>query len=106
MLCAILAAVNLITTFFLLPETLFEPGAETDSLNLSDEEKNAGNHLDEYRDNSGRLWRSLLSPTCSNAAKEKGVLKHWLHVFYLPLPMVLNPGVFIASIMFGVMLGW
>lgn len=45
-LCAILAAVNLAMTFFLLPETLYEPGTETRTLSLSGQEKDTGVHLE------------------------------------------------------------
>lgn len=105
-LCAILAVVNLVMTFFLLPETLYEPGAETRTLILSSQEKDTGVHLEEYRDDGVNSWRARFSLTYSEKAKEKGVLKHWFYVFWLPLPMVLNPGVLIASLMYGVVLGW
>lgn len=104
--CAILAAVNLLMTIFLLPETTYELEAETEPFDLSAEEKDNG-ETREYCDIGSSSFRmELFSITRSKAVREKGVLKHWLNVFCLPLSMILNPGVFIASTMYGVALGW
>lgn len=104
-LCAILAAVNLLMAFFFLPETLFEPRAETDLSNPMDDEKHTPENLEETRDDGGGRWRGLLCFRLSNDATRKGILKHWLYVFCLPLPMILIPGVFVAPIMYGVVRG-
>ncbi|PYH95319.1 MFS transporter [Aspergillus ellipticus CBS 707.79] len=120
-LCLIIAAVNLVTTFFFLPETLYE-GESSDEPEMDDKEKNDAfrSHIEAIPEiskvNSGRQrqqeqftygghWKSLFKVGLSDAAREKGVFKHLMSLFWLPLPMLLVPGVLIASMMYGVVLG-
>ncbi|OOF92781.1 hypothetical protein ASPCADRAFT_133175 [Aspergillus carbonarius ITEM 5010] len=117
-LCLIVAAVNLVTTFFFLPETLYEPRAE-DQLEVEDKGKHdifqshieavaevsASRQLQQERFSYGDHWKSLFKVGLSDAAKEKGLFKHLAHMFWLPLPMLLVPGVLLASMMYGVVLG-
>ncbi|KAJ6115656.1 hypothetical protein N7523_006073 [Penicillium sp. IBT 18751x] len=113
-LCSIIAAVNLVTTIFMLPETIYEREEEPE---INDDfEKGATGHLeavqtlqsqvgDRVKMDYGEYAKSLFSFHITKEAKDKGVLKHLAYVFVLPLPMLLVPGVLIASIMYGVVLG-
>ncbi|GKZ69012.1 hypothetical protein AnigIFM60653_011659 [Aspergillus niger] len=118
-LCLIVAAVNLVTTFFFLPETLYERGPE-EQLDVDDKEKaeayqshiesvpevNAWRRQQQQEQFSyGGYWKSLFKVGLSDAAKENGVFKHLARLFWLPLPMLLVPGVLIAAMMYGVVLG-
>lgn len=113
-LCAIIAAVNFITTIFLLPETLYEVEPEPEV--VDDIEKDVSSHVETVTRNDtrtearaqmnyGTYWEDLWSLGISKEAKEKGVLKHFTYLFILPFPLLLVPGVLIASAMYGVVLG-
>ncbi|KAL4888834.1 putative MFS transporter [Aspergillus ambiguus] len=105
-LCVIIAAVNLVTTFFFLPETLYEPDADEP---FTEPEKADAGHLEsvpsrppfDYRTH----WRNLFSIGLSKGARKGGILKYFATLFILPLPMLLVPGVLLASMMYGVALG-
>ena len=113
-LCAILAAVNLACTLFMLPETIYEPQAE-DEPAAEDIEKDNHSHVDAVRTPSqaekraqmdyGAYGKGLISFSITKGAKEMGVAKYIAYLFMLPLPMLLVPGVLIASAMYGVILG-
>ncbi|KAJ5334674.1 hypothetical protein N7452_007077 [Penicillium brevicompactum] len=113
-LCAIIAAVNLITTVFLLPETLYEVEPEPELVN--DIEKDVHSHVENVTRSDTRTegrekmdyhsyWKGLWSFEISKKAKEKGVIKYFAYLFILPFPLLLIPGVLIASAMYGVILG-
>lgn len=113
-LCSIIAAVNLVTTIFMLPETIYERDEEPEV--HDDFEKGATGHLeavptlqsqvgDRVKMDYGDYAKSLFTFHITKEAKEKGVLKHLAYIFALPLPMLLVPGVLIASVMYGVVLG-
>lgn len=113
-LCAIIAAVNLVTTIFMLPETLYEVEQEPEI--VDDIEKDAHSHVEAITRTETRTetrvkmdyatyWKDLWSFTLSKEAKERGILKHILYLFVLPFPMLLVPGVLAASVMYGVVLG-
>ncbi|RAH61573.1 MFS transporter [Aspergillus piperis CBS 112811] len=117
-LCLIIAAVNFVTTFFFLPETLYEPGPE-EQLDVDDKEKaeayqshveavpdvNTWRRQQQQQFSYGGYWKSLFKVGLSDAARENGVFKHLARLFWLPLPMLLVPGVLIAAMMYGVVLG-
>ncbi|PWY75139.1 MFS transporter [Aspergillus heteromorphus CBS 117.55] len=114
-LCLIIAAVNLVTTFFLLPETLYEGDladpSEADDKGKGDafqshieavpEGRQQGQGLFSYAE----YWRSLFKVGVSDAAKEQGWFRYMARMAWLPLPMLLVPGVLVASMMYGVVLG-
>ncbi|CAK7199695.1 hypothetical protein SEUCBS139899_002378 [Sporothrix eucalyptigena] len=112
-LCAIIAAVNFACTTFMLPETIYEPTVEEEL--AEDAEKGAHNHIDEVQAGSqaghrvqmdySAYGKGLLSFNVTKSAKERGVVKSIVYLFALPLPMLLVPGVLIASAMYGVILG-
>ncbi|CAG7930076.1 unnamed protein product [Penicillium olsonii] len=113
-LCAIIAAVNFITTIFFLPETLYE--VEPEPVVVDDIEKDVSSHVETVTRSDTRTetraqmdyksyWEGLWSFQISKEAKEKGVLKHLAYLFILPFPLLLIPGVLIASAMYGVILG-
>ncbi|KAJ5266858.1 hypothetical protein N7478_009666 [Penicillium angulare] len=112
-LCAIITAVNLVSTIFLLPETICESEEEPEP--IDDTEKDAHNHIeavpsraqagDRAKMDYGEYWRGLFTFSLTKEAKEKGVLKHFAYLFVLPFPLLLFPGILIASLMYGVMLG-
>lgn len=112
-LCAIITAVNLVSTIFLLPETICESEEEPEP--IDDTEKDAHNHIeavpsraqagDRAKMDYGEYWRGLFIFSLTKEAKEKGVLKHFAYLFVLPFPLLLFPGILIASLMYGVMLG-
>ncbi|CAG7961836.1 unnamed protein product [Penicillium olsonii] len=113
-LCAIIAAVNFITTIFLLPETLYE--VEPEPVVVDDIEKDVSSHVETVTRSDTRTetraqmdytsyWEGLWSFQISKEAKEKGVLRHLAYLFILPFPLLLIPGVLIASAMYGVILG-
>ncbi|RHZ60793.1 putative MFS transporter [Aspergillus thermomutatus] len=111
-LCLILAAVNFVTTFFLLPETLYEAECGTEGEPQGDLEKDTQRHIEAVssRLNSDAFsyaayWKGLFRVGISQEARRKGVLKFLGYAFALPLPMILIPGVLLASIMYGVVLG-
>lgn len=116
-LCAIIAAVNLCTTFIMLPETLYE---EVPAEVTEDPEKKAENRIETVRTGSSQpsatmgsyqrmdykeYWKGLFTLGISKAARQRGVLKHLIYTFCLPLPLLLIPGVLLASIMYGIVLG-
>lgn len=112
-LCAIIAAVNFITTIFFLPETIYEPEIEPE---LSEEnEKDLSGHIEAVRTTSQVAQPSkmdyhdyvkgLYSFNITKKAKEKGVFRHFAYLFVLPFPLLLVPGILIASLMYGVVLG-
>jgi MFS family permease len=113
-LCAIIAAVNLIATIFLLPETLHEVEPEPEV--IDDIEKDVHSHVETITHTETRTearvqmdyttyWKELWSFKISEEAKKKGVFKHFAYLFVLPFPLLLIPGVLIASLMYGVILG-
>ena len=112
-LCAIIAAVNLVTTIFLLPETIYEPDEEPEF--TEEIEKNTHNHVEAVRTTSRHgdratmdyqaYGKGLFTFGITKTAREKGVLKYLLYQFVLPFPLLLIPGVLIASAMYGVVLG-
>ena len=113
-LCTIIAAVNLVTTIFMLPETLYEVEREPEIVN--DIEKDIHSHVEAITRTETRTetrvkmdyaiyWKDLWSFNLSKEAKERGILKHVLYLFALPFPMLLVPGVLTASVMYGVVLG-
>ncbi|KAI9925551.1 hypothetical protein MW887_005932 [Aspergillus wentii] len=107
-LCIIIQAVNLVASLFMLPETLYE--LDDNSRPPSDGEKGTSNHFEAYIESQPSMdynayWRGLWNISLSKAARQRGPLKHFAYLFVLPLPMLLIPGVFLASIMYGVVLG-
>ncbi|GES65802.1 MFS transporter [Aspergillus terreus] len=106
-LCLIVSAVNLVTTFFFLPETLYEPDDAEEPATESDKEP-AG-HVEVVPARAAfdysTYWRSLFTLRLSKGARKHGVFKYFAMVFILPLPMLLIPGVLIALMMYGVALG-
>jgi MFS family permease len=113
-LCAIIAAVNFVTTIFMLPETIYDREEEPEV--TEDFEKNAHTHLesvqtlqsqvgDRVKMDYDEYMKGLFTFNITKEAKEKGVLKHMAYIFVLPFPMLLVPGVLIASAMYGVVLG-
>lgn len=112
-LCAIIAAFNLVTTIFLLPETLYEPDEEPQS--STNFEKDGNSHIEAVRASSHAgqraqmdykvYWSGLFTMGISKEARQRGVFKYTLYQFVLPFPLLLIPGVLIASIMYGVALG-
>lgn len=112
-LCAIITAANLVSTILLLPETIHEP--EDDPQQIDDNEKDTHSHIeampsrpevgDRAKMDYGEYWRGLYTFQLTKEAKEKGVLKYFAYLFVLPFPLLLVPGILIASIMYGVMLG-
>ncbi|KAF7719710.1 Uncharacterized protein PECH_008896 [Penicillium ucsense] len=114
-LCAILAAVNLVTTFFMLPETIYEWDEVNDHEVHEDAEKNIKSHLENVQSRSqagdrakmdyGDYFKGLFTMGITEEAKKNGVVKHFFYLLVLPFPLLLVPGVLIASIMYGVILG-
>lgn len=112
-LCSILAAANLVSTILLLPETIYEGGEEAEA--ADDTEKEPQSFLENVRTQSQtgtrakmnyrEYWKGLITFRITREAREKGVLKHFAYLFALPFPMLLVPGVLIASVMYGVCLG-
>ncbi|KAK1144496.1 hypothetical protein N8T08_005369 [Aspergillus melleus] len=108
-LCLILAAVNLVTTFFLLPETTYERDEEEQP---ADPKKDEHTHIetasipaDHPSFDYAAYWKGLFIVRLSKEARQKGPWKHFLYQFCLPAPMLLVPGVLLASAMYGVILG-
>lgn len=120
-LCAIIAAVDFVCTIFLLPETIYEPEEETVVLDQQEEEDiektSSPHHLETVRKTTsqtagqraqmdyGAYGKGLFSFGITKGAREKGVFKYITYLFMLPFPMLLVPGVLIASVMYGVILG-
>ncbi|GIC88950.1 putative MFS transporter [Aspergillus udagawae] len=111
-LLLILAAVNFVTTFFLLPETLYEVESVTEPDAQGDSEKVSQRHIEAVSSRSSSdafsyaaYWKELFRVGISQEARKKGVLKFLGYSFALPLPMILIPGALLASIMYGVALG-
>ncbi|OJJ48753.1 hypothetical protein ASPZODRAFT_150923 [Penicilliopsis zonata CBS 506.65] len=113
-LCSILTGANLLTTIFFLPETLYEPDVDETTMlqeGDADREKDTYAHVERTQasamalDGSVSHWKSLYTVSLSRAAKEKGVFRHFATLFVLPLPLLIIPGVLLASIMYGVVLG-
>jgi MFS family permease len=110
-LCAIIAAVNFITTIFFLPETIYEREEEPEV--IEDNEKDLAGHIeavpshgaDQVSMNYNDYMKGLFSFNITKEAKEKGVFKHFAYLFVLPFPLLLVPGTLIASCMYGVVLG-
>lgn len=111
-LCVIIAAVNLVMTFFLLPETLYEEEIERQEV----PEKDTESHIETVRTTSTTAGREididyktygkgLITLGLSKGAKRRGILKHFITLFCLPLPLVFIPGVLLAAIEYGVVLG-
>lgn len=98
----------------MLPETIYERDEEPEV--IDDFEKDAFGHIeavqtlqsqvgDRVELDYGEYMKGLFTFHITKEAKEKGVLKHLAYLFVLPFPMLLVPGVLIASIMYGVVLG-
>ncbi|KAH8433068.1 putative MFS transporter [Aspergillus melleus] len=108
-LCLILAAVNLATTFFLLPETTYERDEEEQPTDPKKDEhthiETAGIPAERPSFDYAAYWKRLFIVRLSKEARQKGPLKHFLYQFCLPAPMLLVPGVLLASAMYGVILG-
>jgi MFS family permease len=111
-LCLILAAINFVTTFFLLPETLYKAETATEPEPHGDLEKVSQRHIATVSSRStsdsfgyAAYWKGLFRVGTSQEARKEGVLKSLGYAFALPLPMILIPGVLLASIMYGVILG-
>ncbi|RAL14274.1 putative MFS transporter [Aspergillus homomorphus CBS 101889] len=114
--CLIVAAVNMVTTFFFLPETMYEPDPE-DEQEDEFEEKNdtVHSHIESLprltpqsraqQFSYGDYWKGLFQVGLSTEAKTKGVFKFLGYAAWLPIPMLLLPGVLLASMMYGVVLG-
>jgi MFS family permease len=106
-LCLILSAVNLVTTFFFLPETLYEPDDAEEPATESDKEPTG--HIEAVPVRAAfdysTYWQSLFTLRLSKGARKHGVFKYFAMVFILPLPMILIPGVLLALMMYGVALG-
>jgi MFS family permease len=114
-LCAIIAGVNFLTTIFMLPETIYE----TDEGELPEQpeeiEKDVHSHLETIPTRSqvgdrvsmdyGEYFKGLFTISLTKGAKKTGVFKYFTYLFVLPFPLLLIPGVLIASIMYGVVLG-
>ncbi|KAF9893934.1 hypothetical protein FE257_008905 [Aspergillus nanangensis] len=106
-LCIIIAAVNLVTTFFLLPETTYEPEGEEQHL---EPEKSVQGHLESVPETRPPFdyrvyWKSLFTMGLSKEARRRGPVKHFFYLLVLPFPMLMVPGVLLASAMYGVALG-
>ncbi|PYI26240.1 MFS transporter [Aspergillus indologenus CBS 114.80] len=117
--CLIVAAVNLVTTFFFLPETTYEPDFEEEQDGGEFPEKSDATHSHieslaasaptppdqaqqfSYTD----YWKGLFQVGISSEAKKKGVVRFLGYAAWLPIPMLLLPGVLLASMMYGVVLG-
>lgn len=111
-LCAIIAAVNFCTTFFLLPETLYEEEMVEAAVDTEKGTENQIKTTQSTRRTNGRAtmdykayWKSLFSVSISKEARRNGLFKYLICTFLLPLPLLLVPGILLASIMFGVVLG-
>ncbi|PYH41678.1 putative MFS transporter [Aspergillus saccharolyticus JOP 1030-1] len=116
--CLIVAAVNLVTTFFFLPETMYESDREEEQ----DDEMQGKNevihsHIESLPTSATRqareaqpfsyneYWKGLFRLGISTEARQKGVLRFLGYAAWLPIPMLLLPGVLLASMMYGVVLG-
>ncbi|KAJ5692958.1 hypothetical protein N7462_002381 [Penicillium macrosclerotiorum] len=114
-LCAIIAAVNLVTTIFMLPETIYETDEVDEPETVEDIGKDTSNHLetvpttsqfgDRAKMDYGDYFKALFTFKITKSAKEKGVFKYFAYLFVLPFPLLIIPGILIASIMYGVVLG-
>ncbi|KAJ6020724.1 hypothetical protein N7540_006228 [Penicillium herquei] len=118
-LCAIIAGANFVSTIFLLPETNYEPEENSerteDADDADDIEKDNTSHVEAVRVTTqvgdrvkmdyGAYSKGLFTIKMTKAAKEKGLFKYFAYLFVLPFPLLLVPGVLIASIMYGVVLG-
>ncbi|KAJ5642829.1 hypothetical protein N7490_006829 [Penicillium lividum] len=113
-LCSIITGINFLTTIFMLPETIYDRDEEPEV--NEDFEKGTIGHLEAVQTlqsqvgervkmDYGEYIKDLFTFHITKEAKERGVLKHLAYIFVLPLPMLLVPGVLIASIMYGVVLG-
>lgn len=112
-LCAIIAGFNFVTTIFMLPETTYEPEQILEP--TEDIEKDTHSHVEAVRTRSqagdraqldyGEYFKGLFTMEITPAAREKGVFKYFAYLFILPFPLLLVPGILIASIMYGVVLG-
>ncbi|KAJ5989422.1 hypothetical protein N7481_004632 [Penicillium waksmanii] len=100
-LCAIIAA------------TIYEPDEEPEM--TEDNEKDLTGHIEAVRTTShsadrvsmnyNDYMKGLFSFNVTKGAKENGILKHFAYLFVLPFPLLLVPGILIASLMYGVVLG-
>ncbi|KAJ5709476.1 hypothetical protein N7493_010810 [Penicillium malachiteum] len=115
-LCAIIAGANFVSTIFLLPETTYEPDESLENTEDADYiEKDNSSHIeavrvptqggDRVKMDYGEYTKGLFTVKMTKAAKEKGLFKYFTYLFVLPFPLLLVPGVLIASIMYGVVLG-
>lgn len=114
-LCAIIAAVNFVTTIFMLPETIYEPDVDETQEQTEEIEKDAHSHLETIPTRSqvgdrasldyGEYFKGLFTVGLTKSAQKAGVFKYFAYLFVLPFPLLLIPGVLIASIMYGVVLG-
>ena len=114
-LCAIIAAVNFLTTIFMLPETIYEPDEDEIREPTEEIEKDISGHLepiptrsqvgDRVKMDYGEYFKCLFTVSLTKSAQKAGLFKHFTYLFVLPFPLLLIPGVLIASIMYGVVLG-
>lgn len=115
-LCAIIATVNFLTTVFMLPETIYEPDEDEIQESAEEIEKDASSHLetipttrsqvgDRAKMDYGDYFKGLFTVSLTKGAQKAGVFKFLTYLFVLPFPLLLIPGVLIASIMYGVVLG-
>lgn len=119
-LCIIIIAFNLVMTIFLLPETLYETehvegltafdiDKSTQAEKIEDIHIEDGGNTTSEQQQEPICWktylRGLVTVTVSDEARKSGVLRHWLYLFWLPLPLLLVPSVLLASVSYGVVLG-
>lgn len=112
-LCSIIAGANFVSTIFFLPETIYEPEGETDLVEEPEKgsesfveavwtQSQSGNRA---KMNYREYWRELFVFNLPKEPQQKGIFKHFAYLLALPFPMLLVPGVLIASITYGVCLG-
>lgn len=96
----------------MLPETTYDENVPQ----MSDDTEKNENHIKsvgtttsfderatamDYRE----YWKGLFTLGIMKGARQRGPLKHFIYTFCLPFPLLLIPGVLLASIMYGVVLG-
>lgn len=115
-LCAIIEAVNLVAAIFMLPETIYEAREDKGSDIADTMEKDTQSHLEtisttaaQVRDCAeieyGKYFKGLFTVNISKRARDKGLFKYFAYLSVLPFPLLLIPGVLIASITCGAILG-
>lgn len=120
-LCAIVAALDLVAIVLMVPETIHgpseqpqgpceEPGKDTPSHletvpTRSQARPSANIDNTEAKMDYGEYFKGLFDFSLTHSAQQMGVIRFFTYCFILPFPLLLIPGVFIASIMYGVTLG-